>query len=114
MAAYSSAGRVSLVIWAATVDPADVPMMRSASVTSTPASDSPAMRPSSHALPAAPPPASTRARSVVLVRGGGEGVVSMGIARSSAGDQRGEQLAVLEEVAVAEEVTGHPFVGGGS
>src|SRR5215472_2845622 len=62
MAAYSSAGRVPLVIWAATVDPADVPTMRSASVTSTPASDRPAMRPSSHALPAAPPPARTKAR----------------------------------------------------
>ena len=62
MAAYSSAGRVPLVIWAATVDPADVPMMRSASVTSTPASDRPAMRPSSHALPAAPAPARTKAR----------------------------------------------------
>ena len=62
MAAYSSAGRVPLVIWAATVDPADVPMMRSASVTSTPASDRPAMRPSAHALPAAPPPARTKAR----------------------------------------------------
>src|SRR5580700_9909899 len=62
MAAYSSAGRVPLVIWAATVDPAEVPMMRSASVTSTPASDRPAMRPSSHALPAAPPPARTKAR----------------------------------------------------
>src|SRR4029453_16310578 len=62
MAAYSSAGRVPLVIWAATVDPADVPMMRSASVTSTPASDRPAMRPSSQALPAAPPPARTKAR----------------------------------------------------
>ena len=62
MAAYSSAGPVPLVIWAATVDPADVPMMRSASVTSTPASDRPAMRPSSHALPAAPPSARTKAR----------------------------------------------------
>src|SRR5580704_7909630 len=62
MAAYSSAGLLPLVIWAATVDPADVPMMRSASVTSTPASDRPAMRPSCHALPAAPPPARTRAR----------------------------------------------------
>src|SRR3954454_18635598 len=62
MAACSSAGRVPLVTWAATVDPADVPMMRSASVTSTPASDRPAMRPSAHALPAAPPPARTRAR----------------------------------------------------
>src|SRR4051812_25488733 len=37
-------------------------MMRSASVTSSPASDRPATRPSSHALPAAPAPARTRAR----------------------------------------------------
>src|SRR6476661_5647726 len=66
MVAYSSAGRVPLVIWAATVDPADVPMMRSASVTSTPASDRPAMRPSSQALPAAPPPARTKARLSAL------------------------------------------------
>src|SRR5580693_1741725 len=66
MAAYSSAGLFPLVIWAATVDPADVPMMRSAAVTSTPASDRPAMRPSSHALPAAPPPARTKARLVEL------------------------------------------------
>ena len=69
MAAYSSAGRVPLVIWAATVDPADVPMMRSASVTSTPASDRPAMRPSSHAFPAAPPPARTKARLFELPAG---------------------------------------------
>jgi hypothetical protein len=34
MAAYNSDGRVPLVIWAATVDPADVPMMTSASVSS--------------------------------------------------------------------------------
>src|SRR5580692_5603614 len=86
MAAYSSAGLFPLVIWAATVDPADVPMMRSAAVTSTPASDRPAMRPSSHALPAAPPPARTRARLaesevvVGLMRGVGEGVVFMGVA----------------------------------
>src|SRR5215472_2389820 len=66
MAAYSSAGRLPLVIWAATVDPADVPMMRSAPVTSTRASDRPAMSPSSHALPAAPPPARTKARLVEL------------------------------------------------
>src|ERR1044071_5903099 len=64
MAAYSSAGRVPLVTWAATVAPADVPMMSSASVTSPRASHRPAMRPSSHALPAAPPPARTRARLV--------------------------------------------------
>src|SRR5580704_9514478 len=91
MAAYSSAGPVPLVIWAATVDPADVPMMRSASVTSIPASDRPAMRPSTHALPAAPPPARTKARLfelpaclvasevVVLMRGVEEGVVFTGV-----------------------------------
>src|SRR4051794_18781884 len=39
-------------------------MMSSAPVRSTPASDRPAMRPSSHALPAAPAPASTSARLV--------------------------------------------------
>src|ERR1700733_8611669 len=66
MAAYSSAGPLPLVIGAAAVDPADVPMMRSAWVTSTPASDRPAMRPSCHALPAAPPPARTRARLAEL------------------------------------------------
>src|SRR6516165_4283404 len=98
MAAYSSVGRVPLVIWAATVDPADVPMMRSASVTSTPASDRPAMRPSSHALPTAPPPARTKARLVELPAClvapacwpgigqfpclGEEGVVFMGVAVS--------------------------------
>ena len=43
------------------VDPADVPMMRSAVVRSIPASARPAMRPSCHALPAAPAPARTRA-----------------------------------------------------
>src|ERR1700722_10453971 len=86
MAAYSSAGRFPLVIWAAAVDPADVPMMRSASVRSTPASDSPAMRPSCHALPAAPPPARTRARLPELpelmcgVEKDEEGVVFMGVA----------------------------------
>src|SRR6476619_6617836 len=54
MAAYKSAGLAPLVIWAATVEPAEVPMTRSASVTSMPASASPAMRPSSQALPARP------------------------------------------------------------
>ena len=62
MAASSSAG-VALVIWAAAVDPADVPMIRSASVTSKPASNRPAMTPISHALPADPPPWRTNARS---------------------------------------------------
>ena len=51
------------VIWAAAVDPADVPMIRSASVTSNPASKRPAMTPISHALPADPPPPRTNARS---------------------------------------------------
>src|SRR5215218_6032094 len=76
MAANSSAGRVPLVIWAATVDPAYVPMMRSASVTSTCASERPAMSPSSHALPAAPPPARTKARAPAVE----VGVVFMGVA----------------------------------
>ena len=62
MAASSSAG-AALVIWAAAVDPADVPMIRSASVTSSPASDRPAMTPISQALPADPPPWRTSARS---------------------------------------------------
>src|SRR3954469_7482439 len=93
MAAYSSAGRVPLVIWAATVDPADVPMMSSAPVTSRPASERPAMSPSSHALPAAPAPARTRARAsgwlgcrlasaevVARMRGVEEGNVLKGVA----------------------------------
>jgi hypothetical protein len=51
----------ALVIWAAAVDPADVPMIRSAKVTSKPASNRPAMTPISHALPADPPPPRTNA-----------------------------------------------------
>jgi hypothetical protein len=62
MPASSWAG-LALLIWAATVDPADVPMIRSASVTSSPASNRPAMTPISHALPADPPPPKTSARS---------------------------------------------------
>src|SRR5690349_13727130 len=62
IAARSSVGRAAL-IWAATVDPADVPMIRSASVTSAPASNRPARTPISQALPAAPPPPRTNARS---------------------------------------------------
>src|SRR3954447_17931364 len=62
MSASSSAG-VALVIWAAAVDPADVPMIRSVSVTSNPASYRPAMTPTNHALPADPPPPRTNARS---------------------------------------------------
>ena len=55
---------VALVIWAAAVDPADVPMIRSASVTSIPASNRPAMTPITQALPADPPPPRTNARSL--------------------------------------------------
>jgi len=60
----------------ASADPADVPMTRSAPVTSSPASNRPAMTPISQALPAAPPPPRTSARSVE------EGVASMGVALS--------------------------------
>src|SRR6476659_6781038 len=49
-AASSSVG-VAPAIWAAAVEPADVPMVRSAVVTSNPASNSPALTPISHALP---------------------------------------------------------------
>ena len=50
-------------IWAAAVDPADVPMIGSASVMSNPASNRPAMTPISHALPVEPAPPRTSARS---------------------------------------------------
>ena len=60
--AGSSAG-FAQVIWAAAVDPADVPMIRSASVTSSPAAYRPATTPISHALPADPPPWRTSARA---------------------------------------------------
>src|SRR4051812_11786029 len=62
MSASSSLGWISLVIWAAAVEPADVPMVRSASVTSNPASNRPAMTPISHALPVDPAPPRTKAR----------------------------------------------------
>ena len=86
MPASSSAGRVALVIWAADVDPADVPMIRSAPVTSSPASNRPAMTPISHALPAAPPPPRTNARSpaagarLMSSTCWSEGVVFLGVA----------------------------------
>src|ERR1035438_2650754 len=57
----------ALVIWTAAVDPADVPMIRSASVTSNPASNRPAMTPINHALPADPPPPRTNARSLATL-----------------------------------------------
>lgn len=53
--AAKSSGGWAPPIWAATVDPADVPMIRSAWVTSVPTSNRPAMTPISHALPAALP-----------------------------------------------------------
>ena len=62
MAASSSVG-VAPASWAAAVEPADVPMVRSAVVTSSPASNRPAMTPISHALPVDPPPPRTNARS---------------------------------------------------
>src|SRR4051794_35883263 len=62
MAARSSVG-VAPASWAAAVEPADVPMVRSAVVTSSPASKRPAMTPISHALPVDPPPPRTNARS---------------------------------------------------
>ncbi len=54
--ARSSSGGEALVTWAVAVAPADVPIIRSASVTSTPALNRPAMTPISHAFPADPPP----------------------------------------------------------
>ena len=62
MAASSSVG-VAPAIWAAAVEPADVPIVRSAVVTSSPASNRPAITPISQALPVDPPPPRTRARS---------------------------------------------------
>ena len=62
MAASSSCG-VAPPSWAAAVEPADVPMVRSAVVTSSPASARPARTPISHALPVDPPPPRTSARS---------------------------------------------------
>ena len=61
--ALNSSGGVAPASWAAAVDPAEVPMVRSAVVTSSPASNRPAMTPISHALPVEPPPPRTKARS---------------------------------------------------
>src|SRR6201996_1407771 len=62
---YRPASGPPLVIWAATADPADVPTTRSAASTRSAspgsASCSPRSTPSSQAMPATPPPASTSA-----------------------------------------------------
>jgi hypothetical protein len=80
MPASSSIGGIPLVIWAAAVDPADVPTIRSASVTSSPALNRPAMTPISQAFPADPAPPRTSARSPAVAGGVEEGVVFMGVA----------------------------------
>ncbi len=85
IAAYSSEG-LAPAICAAAVEPADVPTVRSAVVTSIPASNIPAITPISHALPVDPPPPSTRAFPAVClgtVAGFSwveKGVVFMGVA----------------------------------
>ena len=89
IASNSSAG-VAPEIWAAAVEPADVPMVRSAVVTSSPASDSPAITPISQAFPVEPPPPRTSARPGLGFRGfeavfktvfrGKEDVAFMGVA----------------------------------
>jgi hypothetical protein len=83
MVASRSVGETPLVIWAAAVEPADVPTVRSAAVTSSPASKRPAIRPISHALPTDPAPPRTNARSqwgVEVMCGVEEGGVFMGVA----------------------------------
>ena len=63
---YRSSSGVPLVICAATADPAEVPMTRSAAITRAARSGSESCRPrstpSSQAMPATPPPARTSAR----------------------------------------------------
>src|SRR5258708_15416143 len=103
MAAYSSAGRVPLVIWAATVDPADVPMMRSASVTSTLASDRRAMSPGSHVFPAAAPPARTKARLFELRACLGASTCWSGIAQFAC---RGVRVTAMPWEVVVELIRG--------
>src|SRR5690348_5472140 len=68
-----------LVTWAPTTEPADVPITRSAPVRSTPASDSPLSRPSSHAMPVMPPPPRTSAVRVMseTLRASGRRVVGL-------------------------------------
>ncbi len=82
IAVRSSGGGV-LVICAATVEPADVPMIRPAAVTSTPAPNRPAMRTISHAFPADPPPPSANARLPRMACVGSLTLkISVGVARA--------------------------------
>ena len=64
--ASNSATGTPLPTWAATVAPAEVPSRKSAAATSAPASASAASTPVSQAMPASPPPPSTRARPVIV------------------------------------------------
>ena len=57
----NSAGGAAPATWAAAVAPAEVPIVRSAVVTSSPASNRPARTPISQALPVDPPPPRTSA-----------------------------------------------------
>ena len=71
--------------WAAAVEPADVPMVTSAVVTSKPASKRPAMTPISHAFPVDPPPPRTSARSPAA----GNGFVASDVRLSEVGPGSG-------------------------
>ena len=82
MAASSSVG-VAPASCAAAVEPADVPTVRSAPVTSRPASNRPATTPISQALPVDPPPPRTSARSPAAGCSGGR--------RPPSGDVPGEE-----------------------
>src|SRR4051794_13149026 len=86
--AASSSGGEALATWTAAVEPADVPTIKSASVTSSPASKRPAMTPTTHALPVDPPPPRTSARDVFMgvafrdLPGGALPVATRAVARS--------------------------------
>ena len=67
MDAANSSGGAARASWAAAVEPADVPIVRSAEVTSRPASKSPATMPINQALPVDPPPPRTRAVEEVFM-----------------------------------------------
>ncbi|GAA4405729.1 hypothetical protein GCM10023147_49020 [Tsukamurella soli] len=75
-------------------------MVRSAVVTSNPASDRPARTPISHALPVEPPPPSTNARSPVECRE----------MECREVDWRGEEDVVFMGVAFRDRLSGAPDV----